>query len=296
MRLPADEDGGRGAGTALGDIRLVVSDIDGTLVRDDKSLAPETVEAVARLRAAGIGFTLISARPPSGLGGLIEALGLDTPLGAFNGATIFRPGGAIVEAHRLDEAVARGLVAAYDRFAIPLWLFADGRWTTRTLDMPHIAQEIAAAAQEPVVAADFGDLLGRADKIQAVSDDSELLARAEREVTSRFGDRATIARSQPYYLDATAPRTDKGHGVRELARAFDVTLSAVAVLGDMPNDLPMFRVAGLAVAMGQAPAEVRAQSHLVTRSNEANGVAVFIDRVLAARGRGSASNDSGAGG
>lgn len=271
-------------GAALGDIRLVVSDIDGTLVRADKSLAPETIDAVARLRAAGIGFTLISARPPSGLGGLVRALSLDTPLGAFNGGTIFEPGGVIVEAHRLDEAMARGLVELYARLGIPVWLFADGAWMTRTLDMPHIAQETVAAALEPVVVDGFEPFLARADKIQAVCDDPDRLAEAERQASERFGKAATIARSQPYYLDATAAGTDKGHGVHELARAFDVPLGAVAVLGDMPNDLPMFRVAGLAVAMGQAPDEVRAEAHLVTASNEANGVAAFIERLLAARG------------
>lgn len=281
--MAASSDGAGGGGAALGDIRLVVSDIDGTLVRPDKSLAPETIEAVARLRAAGMGFTLISARPPSGLGQLIEALGLDTPLGAFNGATIFAPDGRIVEAHRLDATIARGLIETYDGFGIPVWLFADGHWMTQTLDMPHIAQETVAAALSPTVVDGFERFLDRADKIQAVCDDPALLARAERAVTERFGADATIALSQPYYLDATAPRTDKGHGVSELARAFDVSLDAVAVLGDMPNDLPMFRVAGLAVAMGQAPGEVRAQAHIVTDSNEANGVATFIDRLVRAR-------------
>ncbi|KQT54466.1 hypothetical protein ASG43_02385 [Aureimonas sp. Leaf454] len=267
----------------LAAIRLVVSDIDGTLVRPDKSLAPATVEAVARLRAVGIGFTLISARPPSGLAALIETLSLETPVGAFNGATIFRPGGAIVEAHHLDEDVARGIVEAYDGLDIPVWLFADGRWMTRRLDMPHIRQEIVAAAQEPVLAEDFGRWLGRADKVQGVCDDPERLERAEAILIARFGQRATIAKSQPYYLDATAPATDKGHGVRQLAGAFDVPLSAVAVLGDMPNDVPMFRIAGLAVAMGQAPVEVKAEAHAATLSNSADGVAAFLDRIVSSR-------------
>lgn len=268
----------------LAAIRLVVSDIDGTLVRADKTLAPATVAAVRRLRAAGIGFTLISARPSSGLSGLIEALALDTPVGAFNGATIFRPGGEVVEAHHLAEDVARGIVETYGALGMPLWLFADGHWMTRTLDVPHIDQEIVAAAQEPVVAADFEPWLARADKVQGICDDPDRLAEAERLLIERFGARATIARSQPYYLDATAPGTDKGHGVRELAEAFGVPLEAVAVLGDMPNDLPMFRVAGVAVAMGQAPDAVKAEAHVVTVSNEEDGVAAFLDRVLAARG------------
>jgi Cof subfamily protein (haloacid dehalogenase superfamily) len=265
----------------LSRVRLVVSDIDGTLVRDDKTLAPETVDAVRRARAAGIGFTVISARPPSGLGGLIAELGLDGPVGAFNGATIFRPDGTILEAHRIAENAARGIVGIFGRLAIPVWVFADGRWMTRTRDMPHVEQEIVAARQEPVVTPDFERWMNRADKVQGVSDDSGLLSQAEDELKAAFGTQATIARSQHYYLDATAPLMDKGYGVRELAKAFGVPLDSVAVLGDMPNDLPMFRVAGVSVAMGQAPQEVRVAADLVTQSNEENGVAAFLGRLLA---------------
>ncbi|KAB0679752.1 Cof-type HAD-IIB family hydrolase [Aureimonas leprariae] len=261
----------------LSGIRLVVSDIDGTLVKNDKSLAPETVEAVRRVRAAGIGFTIISARPPSGLGPLIAELGLDGPAGAFNGATIFRPGGEVVEAHHIDEDAARGIVAIHDRLGIPVWVFADGRWMTRTREMPHVDQEIVAARQDPVVTPDFERWMSRADKVQGISDDSDLLTKAEDELKASVGERATIARSQHYYLDATAPHTDKGHGVRELAKAFGVPLEAVAVLGDMPNDLPMFRVAGVSVAMGQAPDEVKAEADQITKSNEDNGVAAFLE-------------------
>jgi Cof subfamily protein (haloacid dehalogenase superfamily) len=260
----------------LNRIWLVVSDIDGTLVRHDKSLASETVDAVRRVREAGVSFTLISARPPSGLASLIDELELDGPVGAFNGATIFRPDGSIVEANRIEAAAARGIVATFDRLRIPVWLFADGRWMTRTRDMPHIADEIVATLQEPVVAEDLTGWTDRADKVQGVCDDGELLARAEAEISTAFGGQATIALSQTYYLDATAPHTDKGHGVRELAKAFGVPLDQVAVLGDMPNDLPMFRVAGLAVAMGQASEAVKAGAGYVTKSNEENGVAVFL--------------------
>ncbi|WP_210251317.1 Cof-type HAD-IIB family hydrolase [Aureimonas psammosilenae] len=274
MRRPA---------TALGDLRLVVSDIDGTLVKNDKSLAPETVSAVKRLRAAGAGFTLISARPPSGLGGLIEELGLDGPLGAFNGATIFQPDGKIVEAHRLAEDTVRGMLDLYERHGVPVWIFADGRWMTKTRDMAHVAQETIAARQEPLVTPDFEEWLARVDKVQGVCDDPELLGSIEMELKERFDTAATIARSQTYYLDATAPKMDKGTGVRELAKAFGVELGAVAVAGDMPNDLPMFRVAGLAVAMGQAGDDVKVEADVIAKSNDENGLALFLDRISEAR-------------
>ena len=75
-------------------LRLVISDVDGTLVDHDKQLAPATVAAVARLQAAGVAFTIISARPPSGIAWLRDALHPAGPIAAFNGGTIVAPDGS----------------------------------------------------------------------------------------------------------------------------------------------------------------------------------------------------------
>ncbi|ONF45548.1 HAD family hydrolase, partial [Methylobacterium radiotolerans] len=81
------------SGHPSGDRRIafVISDVDGTLVTSDKSLTPRSRDAVRRLDAAGIGFTIASARPPMGLTSLIAELGLRHPIGAFNGGTLRHP-------------------------------------------------------------------------------------------------------------------------------------------------------------------------------------------------------------
>ena len=87
-------------------------------------------------------------------------------------------------------------------------------------------------------------------------------------------------RSQPYYLDITAPQGNKGTGVTALAAAYGVPLPEVAVIGDQNHDLAMFRGAGLAVAMGQAPDNVRSAADHVALSNDQDGVADAIDRIV----------------
>ena len=88
-----------------------------------------------------------------------------------------------------------------------------------------------------------------------------------------LGGRATISRSHPYYLDITHRLANKGNGIAALAQAFGVKLAQVAALGDMANDLPMFARAGFSVAMGQAPASVRAAANATATTNEEAGVA-----------------------
>ena len=78
-------------------LRLLISDIDGTLVRSDKTLSNATVMAVRALTATGLPMTLISARPPSGMLWIAERLGLPGPFGAFNGGVLFRHDGSVIE-------------------------------------------------------------------------------------------------------------------------------------------------------------------------------------------------------
>ena len=266
-----------------GHIALVISDVDGTLVDRKKQLAPATVDSVRRLREAGVPFTIISARPPSGVMPLVTTLGIEGPVGAFNGGTIFRADGTTVERHTIYPAVVRGMFALVAGEPVSAWMFSEGQWHADTLDNPHVPNERIAANQEPVVLTDMSGLYDKADKVTFVSDDPALLGRLTREGHDRYGEKATIGQSQTYYLDVTDLAANKGTGVEALARAHGVALAQVAVFGDMNNDVPMFDLAGFSVAMGQAPADVKARADAVSTSNDDDGVAHAIDTMVLPR-------------
>jgi Cof subfamily protein (haloacid dehalogenase superfamily) len=264
-------------------IRLLVSDVDGTLVRDDKSLPDANRDAILGLATTGVATTLISARPPSGMMALAATLRLNGPLAAFNGGTLFDPDGTIRLAHRLEAADAAAILRLVDRLGVALWVYADGAWFVSDLDNPHLDRERLASGIEPAICSNFAGLDGRIDKIVGVSDDHKLLVRLEEKARSMIGERATITRSHPYYLDVTHRLANKGDGIAALAQAFGVELKEVAALGDMINDLPMFARAGLSVAMGQAPANVRAAATATAATNEEAGVADAIARFVRPR-------------
>ena len=261
-------------------IRLVVCDIDGTLARDDKTVSDGNVAAVRRLIDAGRQFTLISARPPSGMLWIAARLGLTGPFGAFNGGTILSRHGGPVETHRLPRALAEQALALIDQPRVIVWLFSDGIWHTRTMEEVHTPREIKSAGQQPTIIDDLAALLDTVDKLVAVSDDRDTLDALERQVEAAMGDAATVVRSQIYYLDITARRANKGDGIATLAGVMGVPLDRTAAFGDQHNDLAMFARAGLSVAMGQAPADVRAQADTVSRTNDADGVAYAIDTFI----------------
>jgi Cof subfamily protein (haloacid dehalogenase superfamily) len=264
-------------------IKLVVSDVDGTLVRKDKSLSPQVIAAVHRLRAAGIPFTLISARPVSGVMPLIAPLGIDIPVAAVNGGIIFRPDGSVMAEHRVDPEAVAGIFALAQGLAVDRWIFADNRWYASSEQGGHVTSERVSSNQSPVLRHDFSDLYDRADKVTFVSDDPPLLKGLAEKAVAAFGARATIGQSQTYYLDVTDTAANKGDGVAELARVLGIDLADVAVMGDMDNDVAMFRRAGLSVAMGQAPDAVKAEADYVSSTNQEDGVAHAIDTFILPR-------------
>jgi Cof subfamily protein (haloacid dehalogenase superfamily) len=261
-------------------LKFVISDVDGTLVNHDKKLTQPTIDAVARLQAAGVLFTIISARPPSGIAFLVEALKPTGPIAAFNGGTIIGPNGGIIERHVIERsAVEQSFAIAQDSGATP-WIFAEGRWHVTNLDNPHVAHEIVSSAQQPAVESDVTALFDQVDKLTWVSDDHDLLVGLQARMRDSFGARATIGMSQTYYLDLTHPLANKGDGIATLARIAGVDLASLAVLGDQYNDVPMFERAGIAICMGQGPEPVKAKADYVSTSNDEDGVAHAIDTIL----------------
>jgi Cof subfamily protein (haloacid dehalogenase superfamily) len=261
-------------------IRLVVCDIDGTMVRHDKSLPNANILAVRQLTAAETRVSLISARPMSGMLWIADELELDGPFGAFNGGTLFDRNGVIGEPQRLAPDVARTILTMLDEAGIDAWLFTHERWHARNADNPHVLREKLSSGLEPILSADLRALCIDVDKIVGVSDDHALLKQMEAAMQQATHGKATVALSQPYFLDATALLANKGDGVAAVAAAMKVPLAEVAVIGDMPNDLPMFARAGLSIAMGQAPDAVRAAADWTTSSNEEDGVAHAIERLI----------------
>lgn len=261
-------------------IALVVSDVDGTLVTDDKRLTPAAIEAVRRLAGAGIDFTVASSRPPIGLRHLAEALDLRLPMGAFNGSTVCGPDLAPISERLIPEAVARTAFARLDAAGVDVWVFAGGTWNLRDGQAPYTDLERRTLRTDPTVVPDLSPLLGQAAKIVGVSRDHAGLARLEEALAGELDRQAAVHRSQPYYLDVTPPGSDKGSFVADLGRRLGIARERIATLGDAANDIALFRESGLSIAMGNAAPTVRQAASQVTASNEEDGFACAINRFV----------------
>ncbi|OIQ64517.1 putative phosphatase [mine drainage metagenome] len=261
-------------------IVLVVSDVDGTLLTKDKTLTDGARGAVRRLHEAGIGFTITSSRPTIGMRFLIEPLQITLPVGAFNGSAIVDAQLKPIEQHLIPAAAVRRSLDVLNEFGIDIWLFTNDLWLTRNRDGEYVPNETRAIRADPTVVTDFTPHLASACKIVGASADASLLQRCEVAMQQALGAQATAVRSQSYYLDVTPPRCNKGTFVKAMARRLGISTDAVATIGDMQNDLAMFRMSGVSFAMGNATDDVRKMATHVTASNEDEGFARAIEMIL----------------
>ena len=267
-------------------IRLLVSDIDGTLVTKDKHLTDGAHDAAKSLAKAGVALALTSSRPPHGIEVFARALNLQTPRGAFNGAVITGPDGEILSQRLLDPAMAREALDYLKRAEIPPWLFTATEWLLLDPEGDYVSWEAVTVKMPFHQVESFDAYIAQAGKIMAASKDNAKLAQCEADLQIQLGARASVHLSQTYYLDITHPEGSKGHAVREIAALLNIDLADVAVIGDMGNDVPMFEVAPISVAMGQSPADVKAKATFVTASNEDDGWAKAVEAFILPRAKG----------
>jgi Cof subfamily protein (haloacid dehalogenase superfamily) len=273
-------------------IRLLVSDIDGTLITPDKELTPATLAAAAKLRAAGITLCLASSRSVRGMQMFLGPLGIDTPAAGLNGGEIVAADGQVLEMLPLAEDAARLVVETLTTNHVECWLFTGREWVIRDIAGAFVPRERKAVRFEPTVVDSFEPFYSRIGKIMGASTDYPLLGRMEIELQTMLGGQVSAHLSSPWYLDVTHPQANKGHAALRLAALLGIDRSELACIGDMDNDISMLEAAGLGIAMGNAPEQVAASAHFVTGRNTEDGWAQAVEELILPRAP--ASPDTGA--
>jgi Cof subfamily protein (haloacid dehalogenase superfamily) len=259
-------------------IALVISDIDGTLITSNHEIAESTRKAAMRLYERGINLSLCSSRPPRSIRPLAETLALRSPFAAFNGALIVTSDGEVKLRSTLPSAIIARLKAITDEFGLGLWLYDEADWWVATRDA-FVEREEHTSGFVPRIEGYDERLKGEATKLTVVGR-PELVAQAEQRVLTLLASEVSASRSKPRFLDVTAYGIHKGSAVRRIASVFNVTPAQVAVIGDGPNDIEMFREAGVSIAMGQGVDEVIEAARFITSSNDNDGWARGIEKYV----------------
>lgn len=264
-------------------IKLVVTDMDGTLLTPEKQVTRRSLAAIQTLKDAGVPVCLVSSRPPNGMEMYFEVLGLNTPYGALNGGTIFNADRTVRSELALDPGAVRDALDMLKVHDVDAWLFRGHEWLVENETGAYVEPEKRAIHMQPHVVSSFAGSLNGIGKITGSTADYELLERQEIEIGSLLEGRACVARSAQWFLDMTPLEANKGHALQQLAAFYGISPAEVACIGDMNNDIPMLKLAGLSIAMGQANDHVRSHAHFTTDTNEHEGWAKAMESLVLPR-------------
>ncbi len=261
-------------------IRLVLSDMDGTILDSDRTISAGTCAAVRRLEEKGMALALVSARIPAAVLPYVRQLGLKGPCAGFNGGVFFMPDGTILKSHHFVTEDLVAIMEALASLPVEVWCQTEREWLLRDGRTRLALREQELTGITPREVPSLPVRSGEVNRLIVCSDDTALIARLETELAEPFAGRASMLRSAPHKLNITPARATKGEAVAELARLYGVTPQEVAALGDAPNDVPMLRAAGMGIAMGQAQDSVKREAAHVTGKPDEGGWAYAAETFI----------------
>ncbi len=264
-------------------ISLVLSDVDGTLLTKSKQLTNRSIQAVQQLYAHGIKFAITSSRPPRGLAMLVEPLALKAPLGAFNGGLLVSPEFAVISEKLLSPLAVEEAISFFQAQAMEFWVYQSNNWFVSNASGAHVEHEASVVQYNPQTTNFAMAPRENVHKIVGINDDLQKMQIAQSKLQELLAENASVSCSQSYYLDITNPIANKGEVVSDLANFFGISAAAIATIGDMANDVFMFKRSGISIAMGNAKIDVQEHATYVTASNEEEGFAQAIEQYVLAQ-------------
>jgi hypothetical protein len=275
------------------DIRLLVLDIDGTIAGRSNEVRSPVKQAVKAAQARGIQVAIATGRMYRSALRFHQAIGADLPVLAYQGAWIQDPATQHIHRHLpVSASIAGELLDFFEqpelRSLITVHFYLGDRLYVRQLTSE--TQDYAArSGVEPTPVGDLRQLLladcqsqSHPTKVLAMSEDPNLINQLLSELRSHYAtDELYLTTSVPTFLEATNPSVNKGTAVRYLAEEIlGLQADNVMAVGDNFNDLEMLEYAGVGVAMGDAPADVKAIAQWVAPAVEEDGAAAAIEAFL----------------
>lgn len=272
---------------ASSSIHLVASDVDGTLLTSRHTVSSRTVTAIRAVQQKGIRFIVATGKSRGGVRIALGKLGEELTSGSATGGVylqglIVYKGGEVVYERTLEAAVALDVMAFAREKDVSLIAFNGDRILCEKMD-ESIASVTAQHEPMPEVVPleDFisssSSSTNRIHKLILLAPPS-VISSIRPSLASYLGPRTTLTQAQGDMLEVLPPGGSKGLGVQKLLEALEVDKANILAIGDQENDLEMLKMAGTAVAMGNAPLHVKTVAGFQTRSNDEDGAAMAFER------------------
>ena len=256
--------------------RLVVLDIDGTLLTSSGAILCSTRQATAALIDRGHLVALASARPPKSVETIADSLlgSNAAALISLNGALIMH-GGAVLYERTIGVPAIHAIVEAAIARRLEVNLFSGSEWFVESIGEGVLA-EVGILGFGPTIVADLR-VAPSVHKVLLIGSSDATAGLRDWANQSRLG--VSAALSKAAYCEITSAQTSKAAAIGVLAREYGVDKSDLIAFGDGDNDLPMMASAGIGVAMGNGTPVLKQAADLVTSSNDSDGIARALGRL-----------------
>lgn len=260
------------------EIKIVFSDVDGTLLNSEHRITPRTLGAVKKLGEKGIPFVVVSARSPSGIYTVTRECGLSCPIAAYSGALILSEKGEVLYHNGMKKSEAQSVLdyIAEKGFDLTPCIYSYDEWIVPDKSNPRVIREesiVKASAREGRVS-DFAE--DEVSKLLCICDLAQT-PEIERGLRENFPE-LSIVKSCANQIEVIRKGVSKAGVVKELCAKYGIPLSEAAAFGDSYNDAEMLETAGKGVLMGNAPSDLKERIPCHTADNDSDGIAVYLEK------------------
>ena len=261
-------------------IRMIVTDLDGTLVNAAYEITEENKKAVQAAAEHGVPTVIATGRMHRSAVNYAEALGVDAPIISYNGAVVKTAGGELLASSYLEPQVVERVLG---------YVFACG-WYVQSYvgDALYYVEKTEDARIYESASKVYGEAIGRGGMLSRTKEVPKLLVAVPaekiddviRNLRNRFRNEADVMQSNPTYIEIVRPGVSKARAMMVLAEKRGIGADEIMALGDSGNDVEMIRAAGLGVAMGNAIPSVKEAADEIAPSCEENGFAEAVRRFV----------------
>jgi len=266
-----------------GALHLIVTDLDGTLLNSAHEVPPLTRAAIEAAQAQGVAFTVATGKTFPSTTWLIDQFGITLPVICANGTLIHAPDGTVLHEDPSPRELALEAVSVALEYGMPPVVYV-GLGRLSSVGDANVEEVVAHHDPAPDIAPDILEALSSAYKpykLILMNQDPAQVERFQRLLESRFAGRALVLRSGLTSVVEVLPLgVTKGTALTRLLADLGIAAEHVITFGDNCNDLDMIRLAGVGVAMGHAPGELRAAADYVTTTNDEDGVGLALHKFV----------------
>lgn len=267
----------------MADIRLICCDIDGTLVRNDKSLSSENIKWIRRVnKELGIRFAIVTGRMNISIRQYFRLLGVQGPSSCLNGCMLYDENDNPLCDHRLAKSISNEILSVVRRFDVDMLSIEGNTWFTERKVGYLYENKIRIYGTDSILCS-FDSVFREKEmnKLLIMSKNKNILSELEHEIACHLGQPGIVTfYPGADFLEIMPGNINKGTGIKDLSSHYGIDYSQIMAIGDDFNDMEMFAVAGVPVAMGNAMDELKKIAKHVTSSNEDDGVAKIIRRIF----------------